>query len=76
LSAIGKDAVRWLARKIHADKSSKGSSTAKLSRSHIIEVSDSGLVSLMGGKWTSFRVMGEETIDKVLEGNKKMEPKH
>jgi glycerol-3-phosphate dehydrogenase len=31
-----------------------------LTRSHIIEVSDSGLVSLLGGKWTSYRIMGEE----------------
>ena len=36
----------------------------------MIEVSDSGLVSLMGGKWTSFRKMGEETVDKILNENK------
>jgi glycerol-3-phosphate dehydrogenase len=42
-------------------------STANLSRNHVIEISNSGLVSLMGGKWTSFRKMGEETVDKILE---------
>jgi len=31
-----------------------------LCRSHIVEVAKSGLVSLMGGKWTSYRIMGEE----------------
>ena len=40
--------------------------TASLSRNHVIEVSNSNLVSLMGGKWTSFRKMGEETIDRIV----------
>lgn len=39
----------------------------ELCRSHIIEVSKSGLVSLLGGKWTSYRVMGEECVNKVIE---------
>lgn len=47
----------------------KSSATAKLSRTHEIEVSKSGLVSLMGGKWTSFRVMGEHTVDEILKNN-------
>jgi len=54
----------------------KSSATAQLSRSHVIEVSDSGLVSLMGGKWTSFRRMGEETVDEILQNNKEIEVKH
>ena len=29
--------------------------------------SDSGLVSLMGGKWTSYRSQGEECVDKILK---------
>ena len=58
--------LRWLAFKIHNGKKKKSSDTARLSRSHVIEVSDSGLVSLMGGKWTSFRHMGTETVDKIL----------
>lgn len=45
--------VRWLAFKAHAGK--KKSSTAAISRNHVIEVSENGLVSLMGGKWTSYR---------------------
>jgi glycerol-3-phosphate dehydrogenase len=32
---------------------------------------ESGLVSAMGGKWTIFRKMGEETIDLVLDILKK-----
>ncbi len=48
--------------------------TSKLCRDHLIEVSDSGLVSIMGGKWTTFRKMAEDTIDRAaLEGLVKAE---
>ena len=30
----------------------------------------------MGGKWTSFRRMGEETVDEILQNNKEIEVKH
>lgn len=39
-------------------------------RSHIIKIADSGLISLLGGKWTSYRVMGEETVDKAIKTHK------
>jgi glycerol-3-phosphate dehydrogenase len=38
-------------------------STAALSRDHHISVSQSGLVTIAGGKWTTFRKMGEDTVD-------------
>ncbi|MCG6869704.1 MAG: FAD-dependent oxidoreductase [Gammaproteobacteria bacterium] len=44
-------------------RSGEGSSTAALSRDHTILVSDSGLVSVAGGKWTTYRKMTEDTID-------------
>ncbi|MFL6262334.1 MAG: FAD-dependent oxidoreductase [Thermoanaerobaculia bacterium] len=37
--------------------------TAALSRDHTLLVSPSGLVTLAGGKWTTYRKMGEDTID-------------
>lgn len=37
--------------------------TAKLSREHVVETSASGLVSIAGGKWTTYRKMAEDTID-------------
>lgn len=58
-------AKRWWTFKTSGEKKESSSETAKLSRSHVIEVSDSGLISLMGGKWTSFRHMGQETVDKI-----------
>ncbi len=44
-------------------KSSGGRSTANLDRSHQVVVSASGLVSLLGGKWTTSRRMAEDTVD-------------
>jgi glycerol-3-phosphate dehydrogenase len=40
-------------------------STASASRDHHIEVSRSGLVTIVGGKWTTYRHMGEDVIDEA-----------
>jgi glycerol-3-phosphate dehydrogenase len=39
--------------------------TAALSRDHTISVSRTGLVTIVGGKWTTYRKMGEDVIDKA-----------
>src|SRR5271170_302671 len=39
--------------------------TSKLSRSHRIVVASSGLVSIIGGKWTTSRLMAEDTVNRV-----------
>ena len=44
-------------------KHGSGGSTAKLSRSHTVLVSPSGLVTITGGKWTTYRHMGEDCIN-------------
>jgi len=36
--------------------------TKEVSRSHKVIISNSGLVSIVGGKWTTFRKMGEDTV--------------
>lgn len=41
--------------------------TKEVSRRHKITLSQSGLLSIIGGKWTSYRRMAEETIDKAVE---------
>jgi len=38
-------------------------STAALSRDHLIAVSESGLITLGGGKWTTYRKMAEDVVD-------------
>jgi glycerol-3-phosphate dehydrogenase len=40
--------------------------TADLSRNHQVSVSDRGVVSIAGGKLTTYRGMAEDTVDEVL----------
>lgn len=44
----------------------EGEKTKEISRSHKVSVSPSGLVSITGGKWTTYRKMGEDTLDKAM----------
>jgi glycerol-3-phosphate dehydrogenase len=44
-------------------KHSDASNTAALSRDHTIVVSESGLLTVTGGKWTTYRKMAEDVID-------------
>lgn len=37
--------------------------SSKISRKHEILLSGSGLISIVGGKWTIYRLMGEDTIN-------------
>lgn len=46
-------------------KSGDGSNTAALSRDHTILVSESGLLTITGGKWTTYRKMAEDVIDQA-----------
>lgn len=46
--------------------SEKDKKTAKISRDYVIERSASGLYSIMGGKWTSYRKMGEDLLDHMI----------
>jgi glycerol-3-phosphate dehydrogenase len=41
--------------------------TARLSREHLMEVSPSGLITIAGGKWTTYRKMAQDTIDKAQQ---------
>ena len=38
-------------------------STKEVSRHHKITVSTSGLISVLGGKWTTYRKIAEDTVD-------------
>jgi glycerol-3-phosphate dehydrogenase len=61
-----KDALSVFAglRPLAATQSSSGK-TKEISRSHKLIVSASGLVTITGGKWTTFRRMGQDTVDKA-----------
>jgi len=41
--------------------------TAAISRDHYLTVSESGLITITGGKWTTYRKMGEDTINKAAD---------
>jgi glycerol-3-phosphate dehydrogenase len=42
------------------------SSTQGLVRSHMLHLSGSGLLTVAGGKWTTYRAMAEETVDAAI----------
>ncbi len=44
-------------------RAADGASTAALSREHSIEVAPSGLMTIAGGKWTTYRHMAEDCVD-------------
>lgn len=43
--------------------------TREVSRRHKISVSKSGLVTIIGGKWTTYRAMAEETVDATVKAS-------
>ncbi len=45
--------------------SGDGGNTASISRDHTIVVSTSGLITVTGGKWTTYRQMAEDVIDQA-----------
>lgn len=40
--------------------------TSSLSRDHTISISDSGLLTITGGKWTTYRHMAEDAVDRAV----------
>ncbi|KAI7886252.1 DAO-domain-containing protein [Lichtheimia hyalospora FSU 10163] len=53
--------IRPLVRDPHARN------TESLVRNHVIHVSDDKLLTIAGGKWTTYRAMAKETVDKAIE---------
>lgn len=47
-------------------RAGSGSNTAALSRDHTLAISASGLLSVMGGKWTTYRKMAEDCVDQAI----------
>lgn len=45
----------------------KAVDTAKLARDHVIEDSASGLLTIAGGKWTTYRKMALDTVDHAIK---------
>ncbi|MFN8608059.1 MAG: FAD-dependent oxidoreductase [Vulcanimicrobiota bacterium] len=54
-------------RPLVKDPKAPQSQTAELVRNHVVDVSPSGLVTIGGGKWTSFGRMAQDTVDAALQ---------
>ncbi|MDD4458592.1 MAG: glycerol-3-phosphate dehydrogenase/oxidase [Proteiniphilum sp.] len=48
-------------------KHAEEAKTKEISRSHKLLASDSGLITITGGKWTTYRVMAEETVNLAIK---------
>ena len=46
---------------------SSGRKTAELSRDHLVLVAESGLITITGGKWTTYRRMAEDTVNTAIQ---------
>ena len=46
-------------------RSSAATTTAQLSRDHVVHIDRSGLVTICGGKWTTYRHMAEDCVDQA-----------
>ena len=52
----------------------KGSATTKLSREHTVDRPAPGFVSIAGGKYTTYRIMGRDVIDLAINELRKLSP--
>ena len=48
----------------------KNKNTKEISRSHKILVSDTGLITITGGKWTTYRKIAQDAIDTAIKTHK------
>ena len=55
--------LRPLVRRIE----SHGGKTKSISREHTVVISKSGLVTVTGGKWTTYRAMAEDVLEECFE---------
>jgi glycerol-3-phosphate dehydrogenase len=47
-------------------RSGEGKDTASLSRDHVIHVDQNGLLTIVGGKWTTYRSMAEDCVNHAI----------
>jgi glycerol-3-phosphate dehydrogenase len=53
-------------RPLAAPQDNEEKSTKEISRHHKVLISLSGLITITGGKWTTYRKMGEDAVDKAI----------
>ena len=52
---------------VRSQKTDGVGSTAAISRDHIIRLSPAGLITITGGKWTTYRKMGQDAVDQAIK---------
>ena len=52
----------WAGLRPLVNSAQQGGGTSRVSREHRIDVSESGLLTVTGGKWTTFRAMGADVL--------------
>ncbi|MFM6991648.1 MAG: FAD-dependent oxidoreductase [Rhodoferax sp.] len=57
----------WVGLRPLVKHGNEAGATQKISREHTVEVSRSGLVTVTGGKWTTYRVMAEDVLQACAE---------
>ncbi|MGD9733015.1 MAG: FAD-dependent oxidoreductase [Desulfamplus sp.] len=61
----GKNSKKAINDKQNIDENTEEPSTKEISRSHKLIISLSGLITITGGKWTTYRKMAEDTVNKA-----------
>ncbi|MEO8602401.1 MAG: glycerol-3-phosphate dehydrogenase/oxidase [bacterium] len=62
-----KDVLSWFAGlRPLVQPSQAGVQTKAMSREHMVVISPSGLVTIVGGKWTTYRKMAEDTVNDAI----------
>src|SRR5690606_473809 len=54
-------------RPLAAPKDKDSGSTKEISRDHKLIVSESNLITITGGKWTTYRKMDQDTVDAAIK---------
>ena len=60
---VGRDDILSVFSGLRPLVGGKGGRTSRLSREHAIEMSPRGLLTIAGGKWTTYRRMAEDALD-------------
>jgi glycerol-3-phosphate dehydrogenase len=57
----------WVGLRPLVKPSGDSASTGKISREHTVVIGSSGLVSVTGGKWTTYRAMAEDVLEQCFD---------
>lgn len=57
----------WVGLRPLVKPESNTGATKAISREHAVRVADSGLVTVTGGKWTTYRAMAEDVLERCFE---------